>query len=121
MDEAAELRRLAALTTLPTIAKLLEEKAAEIAAAATTAATATTTPAHPPPLPVAATPSPAAATNPKAELRLIKKKITTYGWDQARTQRRERALSPRDTDIDLIHFIFSLFSSINGLAYTPFH
>lgn len=95
MDEAAELRRLAALTTLPTIAKLLEEKAAEIAAAATTAATATTTPAHPPPLPVAATPSPAAATNPKAELRLIKKKITTYGWDQVRTQRRERALSSR--------------------------
>lgn len=98
MDEAAELRRLSALTTLPTIAKMLEEKAAEIAAAATTAATATTTPAPPPPLPVAAaaaTPSSAAATNPKAELRLIKKKITTYGWDQVRTQRRERALSSR--------------------------
>jgi len=96
--EAVELRRLAALATMPSVAKMLEQKAADLtAAAAAAAATVTIVAPSPPPSP---SPSPGAtaggggaaagdaATASDASVkkapRLIQKKITTYGWDQTK-------------------------------------
>lgn len=78
-EEAAELRRLAALTSMPSVAKMLEDKAVELSSAAEAAATAAAAAAKAP-SPSAAPAASTAAVAKKA--RLVEKKITTYGWDQ---------------------------------------